>query len=349
LLLAADREEFTEKLGRSYKAMSYHPVDKPEEAAAADEKAKILPVPLSPEEKEQQLIARISNWLRFIIIFALTLWVLSLWGYRIPYAVAITQAVFESLVTLTLALLFWRIASRYIERKMKEVAPEPEDESEDEPEEYGGVQRGRSYTLLPMVRKFVGTLLVGMVTLIILSAFGVNIGPLLAGAGVIGLAVGFGAQKLVSAVFSGFFYLLDDAFRVGEYLQAGNVMGTVENIALRNVMLRHHRGMLQIVPYSELGSTTNFMRGGMVIKFNLEFPHGTDIDLVRRVIKKVGIAMPEDEEFGKDFIRPVKSQGIREITNSVMVVRVKFTAKPETQFVIQREAFRRITDALMKK
>ena len=314
-----------------------------------EDEALIDPAALSPEQKEHLLVARVGMWIRFIIIVALIIYVLNLWGYDIPYAAAITQAVFESLITLSLALLFWRVASTYIEKKINEGAPEVEEDKDEDGDGWGGVQRGRSYTLLPMVRKFIGTVLTVMVTLIILSSIGVNIGPLLAGAGVIGLAIGFGAQKLVSDVFSGFFYLMDDAFRIGEYLQTGNIMGTVENITLRNVMLRHHRGMLQIVPYSELGSITNFMRGGMVIKFNLEFPYGTDIDLVRRIIKKVGVAMMEDEELGKDFIQPVKSQGVREITNSVMVIRVKFTAKPGTQFVIRREAYRRITDALAKK
>ena len=272
-----------------------------------------------------------------------------MWGYNIPYATAITQAVFESLVILALALLFWRVASSYIERKIQETTPEEEEEEEADGDWGSAAQRGRSYTLLPMVRKFVGTVLVVMVTLIILSSIGVDIGPLLAGAGVIGLAIGFGAQKLVSDVFSGFFYLLDDAFRVGEYLQAGSVSGAVESITLRNVMLRHHRGMLQIVPYSELGSITNFMRGGIVVKFNLEFPYDTDIDKVRKIIKRVGIAMLEDPELGQDFIRPVKSQGVREITSSVMVIRVKFTAQPGKHFVIRREAYRRITEALAAK
>ncbi len=199
---------------------------------------------------------------------------------------------------------------------------------------------------MPMVRKFIASILVVMVTLTILSSLGVDIGPLLAGAGVIGLAVGFGAQKLVSDMFSGFFYLLDDAFRVGEYLTAGTVSGTVESISLRNIMLRHHRGMLQIVPHSELGAITNYMRGGMIVKFNLDFPYDADIDKIRKIIKKVGIAMLDDEEIGKDFIRPVKSQGVREITNSVMTIRVKFTAKPGTHFVIRREAYKRVTEAL---
>lgn len=301
------------------------------------------------ETKKRLLIRRIQRGARVVILAALGAWVLKLWGYQIPYAAEITNAVFDSLVTLALALMFWRLASGYIERKIKEAAPEEEENKEEDDEWGGAANRGRSYTLLPMVRKFIGTVLVVMVTLIILSSLGVDIGPLLAGAGVVGLAIGFGAQKLVADVFSGFFYLLDDAFRVGEYMEAGGVSGAVEAITLRNVMLRHHRGMLQIVPYSELGAITNFMRGGIVVKFNLEFPYDTDIDKVRKIIKKVGQAMLKDPEFGDDFIQPVKSQGVREITSSVMVIRVKFTAKPGTHFVIRREAYRRITEALAAK
>jgi len=107
--------------------------------------------------------------------------------------------------------------------------------------------------------------------------------------------------------------------------------------------------MLQVVPHSDLGAITNYMRGGIVIKFPLEFPYDTDIDKVRKIIKKVGQAMLTDEEIGEDFLQPVKSQGVNEITNSVMVIRVKFTAKPGKQFVIKREAFRRITEALNAK
>jgi len=301
------------------------------------------------KRKEQQLVVRVRRVARLGILAALGIWMLSFWGYHIPYARAIVSATFDILLTLTLALTFWRVASSYIERKIKQATPE-EEENEAQDDEWGAAAtRGRGYTLYPMVRKFLGTVLVVMVTMIILSSLGVDIGPLLAGAGVIGLAIGFGAQKLVADVFSGFFYLLDDAFRVGEYLQAGSVSGAVEAITLRNVMLRHHRGMLQIVPYSELGAITNFMRGGIVVKFNLEFSYDSNIDQIRKIIKKVGRAMLEDPEFGKDFIRPVKSQGVREITNSVMVIRVKFTAQPGTHFVIRREAYRRITEALAAK
>ena len=200
------------------------------------------------------------------------------------------------------AFFLWKIIDLFIRNhlKNKELAQAAE---EDVDSEWGDAPLlDRSHTLLPVVRKFIGITMLVMTIMLILSALGINIGPLLAGAGVVGIAIGFGAQKLVSDVLSGLFYLLDDAFRVGEYIEAGSITGAVEKITLRNVMLRHHRGMLQIVPYSDLGAITNFMRGGIVVKFNLQFPYDTDVDVVRKVIKRVGIAMLDDPEFGKNFI-----------------------------------------------
>jgi small-conductance mechanosensitive channel len=296
-------------------------------------------------EKGRLLYQKSKNLARAGLILAISIWIAGLWQIKIPFFSGFAKVALDALIILTLALIFWQFTSSWIEKKIQESLPEEEEEKQDD--EWGGAaSQGRSYTLLPMIRKFIASVLVIMVTMTILSSMGVDIGPLLAGAGVVGLAVGFGAQKLVSDMFSGFFYLLDDAFRVGEYLTAGSVSGTVEAITLRNIMLRHHRGMLQIVPHSELGAITNFMRGGMIVKFNLDFPYDTDIDKVRKIIKKVGIAMLDDPDIGKDFIQPVKSQGVREITNSVMTIRVKFTAQPGTHFVIRREAYKRITEAL---
>jgi small-conductance mechanosensitive channel len=302
-------------------------------------------------EHKKEMAKKVHFYFRLLLIAALTTWVLSIWGYTIPFAHEAMRAIFESLITLSLAITAWRLTSTYIQRKMEEYEPEPTKENEEDvDDEFGGAtQRGRGHTLLPMLRKVLGTVLVVMVVLTILSSLGLNIGPLLAGAGVLGLAVGFGARKLVSDILCGFFFLLDDAFRVGEYIQTGSIRGTVETITLRNVMLRHHLGMLQVVPHSDLGAVTNYMRGGIVIKFPLEFPYDTDIEKVRKIIKKVGQAMLEDETLGDDFLQPVKSQGVNQITNSVMVIRVKFTAKPGKQFVIKREAYRRITEALNAK
>ncbi|THB76871.1 MAG: hypothetical protein D6B25_08660 [Desulfobulbaceae bacterium] len=309
---------------------------------------------LSEEEQEAREAGRrayikASNVTRIIVSLGVMFWVADLWNFHIPYLSQMTAAFIDILIIMAAALLFWQFIDRWIENKLASSLPEPTDEEADQDEWGGAANLDRSHTLLPMVRKFVGSTLVVMVVLTILSAMGINIGPLLAGAGVVGLAVGFGAQKLVSDVFSGFFYLLDDAFRVGEYIEAGGISGAVEAITLRNVMIRHHLGMLQIVPFSDLGAVTNFMRGGVVVKFTLDFPYNADVEKIRKVIKKVGQAMLKNEEYGDDFISPVKSAGVREITNSVMTIRVKFTAQPGTHFVIRREAYRLITEALAAK
>jgi small-conductance mechanosensitive channel len=302
------------------------------------------------EDHEARYVIIARRVVRACIIFAVAFWLLDVWGFDLPFGRALTNAIFDILVTLILAYILWNVTSNYISRKLQEAMPADEEGSSKEDDEWGAAATlGRSHTLLPMLRKSIGSVLVVIVTLMILSSIGVEITPLLAGAGIAGIAIGFGARKLVSDIFSGFFFLIDDAFRVGEYLKAGGISGRVEKITLRNLFLRHHRGMLQIVPYSDLGPVTNFMRGGLVIKFNLEFPYDTDIDKVRKTIKKVGNKMLEDEEFGQSFIKPVKSQGVRNIADSVMTIRVKFTAIPGKHFLIRREAYRQITEALEKK
>ena len=298
----------------------------------------------------RRIVAKVMPVARTGVVMVLGFWLASLWGYDLPFMSKLVGAAVDSLVIVALALIFWRALSSWIEAKIVESMPEKSGEDDTHDDEWGPhTVQDRSLTLLPIVRKFVGIILVVMVAMTVLSSLGVDIGPLLAGAGVLGLAVGFGAQKIVSDIFSGFFYLLDDAFRVGEYVNAGSISGTVEKITLRNLMLRHHRGMLQIVPHSDLGPITNFMRGGIIEKFSLDFPYDTDIDKIRKIIKKVGQEMLDDPELGENFLRPMKSQGVREITNSVMTIRVKFTAKPGTHFLIRREAFKRITQALTAK
>jgi small-conductance mechanosensitive channel len=285
---------------------------------------------------------------RVIIFLVLLIWVLHAFGIELPYAARVADSGFEILVTIVMALVTWRMLNAYVTRKLAETAPAPSEEDEEE-EEMAGVILDRSHTLLPMLRKFIGTVLFTMVILIVLSSLGVDIGPLIAGAGVIGLAIGFGARKLVADVISGFFFLLDDAFRVGEYIQAGGVTGTVEATTLRNAIIRHHLGALQIVSYSDMGTVNNYMRGGLVVKMKFDLPYDTSIEKVRKIVKKVGKKMLADPEYSADFLQPIKSQGVYKVGDSVLTFRVKFTAKPGKQFVIKREAFRLIKDALEKK
>ena len=202
---------------------------------------------------------------RIIICVSLVLWLFSVWGVQLPFIKQTVNATFSILVTLILAHMVWSFLNRYIQKKLDAVAPKNLDKDIDEiDEEFTSIQLDRSYTLLPMFRKFVGIVMIVMVILIVLSSMGINIAPLLAGAGVVGLAISFGSRKLVEDVLSGIFYLTDDAFRIGEWIASGNVEGTVEGFNIRNIRLRDSKGALQIIPFSKLGTITNYNRGGMV-------------------------------------------------------------------------------------
>jgi moderate conductance mechanosensitive channel len=103
-------------------------------------------------------------------------------------------------------------------------------------------------------------------------------------------------------IVSGIFFMTDDAFRVGEYIDTRRLKGTVEKITLRSVQLRHQNGQIHTVPFGQLSAITNFSRDWATVKFNIRIEHGTDLEKVRKVIKKVGRQMLEDQEIGSEFI-----------------------------------------------
>ena len=117
-----------------------------------------------------------------------------------------------------------------------------------------------------------------------LTTPGLDIGPLLAGLGVVGIAIGFGAQSLVRDVISGIFFLMEDAFRVGEYIDTGRLRDTVEGMSLRSVRLRHQNGQVHTIPFGQVQSVTNYSRDWSVVKFNLHLDPTADIETVRKTI-----------------------------------------------------------------
>ena len=142
--------------------------------------------------------------------------------------------------------------------------------------------------------------------LIVLSQLGIDTAPLIAGAGVFGLAISFGSQSLVRDIISGLFYIWDDAFRVGEYIDTGRLKGTVEALGIRSVKLRHHNGPLHTIPYGQLGAVTNLSRDFATIKFNLRLEPRTDVELVRKTAKRLGIDMQEEPEIAAEVLLPLK-------------------------------------------
>ncbi|MEO0392350.1 MAG: mechanosensitive ion channel domain-containing protein [Pseudomonadota bacterium] len=211
--------------------------------------------------------------------------------------------------------------------------------------EMGGQGGTRLATVLPLFRKTGHSLILITFVLLALSELGVNIAPFIAGFGIIGLAVGFGAQTLVRDVVSGLFFLIDDAFRIGEYVDIGGTMGTVEKISARSLRLRHHRGPLHTVPYGEIAKLTNYSRDWVIVKLKFRVPFDTDINRVKKIFKQIGRDLLEHEELGPDFIQPFKSQGVFDVDDSAIIVRGKFMSKPGKQFLIKREVYVRVQRA----
>jgi len=206
----------------------------------------------------------------------------------------------------------------------------------------------RLATVMPILRGVVLTAVFGLTGLVLLSRLGVDIGPLLAAFSILGLAVSFGSQALVRDIVSGFFFMLEDAFRVGEYVDTGRLKGTVEKISLRSMQLRHQSGQVHTVPFGQVQSLTNASRDWATIKFNVRLDHSADIEKARKTIKKIGLALLEDPEYGPHFIAQLKMQGVADITDAAIVIRLKFTAKPNQASMLQREALKRVYRGLIE-
>ena len=209
-------------------------------------------------------------------------------------------------------------------------------------DEGGGSGLSRVETLLPLLKNFALTVIVIMVAMMTLSSLGVDIGPLIAGAGVVGLALGFGSQALVRDVVAGVFFLLDDAFRLGEYIEVENLRGRVENISIRSMQLRHHRGPLQTVPFGEIKSIVNHSRDWVIVKLEFRVPFETDVNKIKKLVKKLAADLLEDPLIGDSFIEPLKSQGVRRMEEFNMVIGLKYTSKPGEQFMIRKTVYQRV-------
>ncbi|WP_299348580.1 mechanosensitive ion channel family protein [uncultured Shimia sp.] len=250
----------------------------------------------------------------------------------------------DVIVILFIGYIVFNAFRIWIDSKIREEqgeAPEEEAELGDEGGEGGA---SRLATLLPLFRNFILIIIFVTIVLIALMELGVNVSPLFAGAGVVGLAVGFGAQTLVRDIFSGAFFLFDDAFRKGEYIDIGGVKGTVEKISVRSFQLRHHLGPLHTVPFGEIQHLTNYSRDWVIMKLPLRVTYDTDVEKVRKLIKKLGVELLDDPVIGSNFIQPLKSQGVIQMQDSAMIIRVKFMTKPGDQWLVRKKVFQEIRD-----
>lgn len=304
------------------------------------------------EQADETVNSAIARGARLLLLVLTVVALSAAWRIN-PFAMAgsglgadISGAVLQVTVALLVAYVIWQTIKIFIDRKIAEEDAEMAALGIEPGEmEMGGEGMSRMRTLLPLFRRTVQIILGVIVVMIVLAALGVEIGPVLAGAGVVGLAIGFGSQALIRDIVSGAFFLIDDAFRLGEYIDVGEVKGTVEKMSVRSLRLRHHRGAVHTVPFGEVKTLTNYSRDWAIMKLKFRVPFDADVRQVKKIFKKIGAELMEHPEIGEDFIQPFKSQGVLEVDDYGLVIRAKFMSKPGKQFMIRKEAYIAVQNA----
>jgi moderate conductance mechanosensitive channel len=241
-------------------------------------------------------------------------------------------------IILLVADLLWQATKTAIDRKLAEA------EDLGQPNTDEARRRARMRTLLPIFRNILFVVVIAVAVLMTLAAMGFEIGPLVAGLSVVGVAIGFGCQNFIRDIIAGMFYLLDDAFRVGEYIQSGNYKGTVEGFSIRSVKLRHQNGPLFTVPFGLLGAVQNMSRDWVITKLTVGITYDSDIDRARKLIKQIGLDLTQDPEFAPLILEPLKMQGVDALGDFAVQIRMKMTTLPGQNSMIRRRAL-----AMIKK
>jgi small conductance mechanosensitive channel len=200
----------------------------------------------------------------------------------------------------------------------------------------------RADTLSSVIRWVLRTAILMVAAVMLLGQLGVQIGPILAAAGVVGIAVGFGAQNLVQDVISGFFLLLEDQVRVGDVVQLNDKSGLVEKITLRMIILRDTTGSVHYVRNGKIDVVTNMTKEFSYAVFDIGVAYGEDPDRVSAAIKAVGKDLQQDPAFKGDILAPVEVFGLDKFAESAMVIKARIKTRPSKQWAVGREFNRRL-------
>ena len=309
----------------------------PVEPEPEEDHGHTLPPLESQERPRMRTYRELGDHAAAIAAWLASVWlILKLWSTGTGNETGLFSGLWSIVVVGLVFYLAWMAVRIAFDRKIEEeggfVVPEPGDEA-------AHTSASRLATLLPLFRNAMLIFMLATFIMMALSQVGVNIGALFAGAGIVGLAVGFGSQKLIQDIFSGTFYLIDDAFRRGEYIDVGGTKGRVEQISIRSMQLRHHMGQLHTVPFGDIKQMTNYSRDWIIMKLPFRLTFDTDPNLVHKLVKKLGQELLDDPELGPLFLQPLKSQGVYRMDESAMVIRVKFMTRPGDQFQVRKRVY----------
>jgi len=297
--------------------------------------ARLLPRLLA---RGRRYVAPIGLLARLVIAVIAAVAVLEAWGVGAvawlgsPVGRRLSNTAFGLAVIAVLAVVAWEATSVAIERTL---APAN-----------GGARSAerdrRLRTLLPLVRTTANIALAAIITMTVLAELGVNIGPLIAGAGVVGIAVGFGAQKLVQDVITGVFILMEDTISVGDVVDVGSHSGLVEALTIRSVRLRDQAGSVHTVPFSAVTSVVNMTKDFSHFVLDVGVSYREDTDQVVEVLKEIDEEMRAEPEFARRMIAPIEILGVDRFADSAVMVKARLKTRPIEQWTVGREFNRRM-------
>lgn len=248
------------------------------------------------------------------------------------FTTSLLRSGFHILIILLIAWIALKMAKKLSQGLVRFVTRQKEDEE----------FQKRTRTLGEVVRYVIVLVVFAVATMTVLKELGIDIGPVLAAAGIVGLAVGFGAQSLVKDVISGFFILLEDQIRVGDVINIADKGGLVEKVGLRTTVLRDLQGNVHYVPNGNISVVTNMTKEFSRYVFDIGVAYREDVDEVIEVIKGIDEEMRQDPEFKDDIIEPIEIMGLDQFANSAIVIRARTTTLPIKQWRVGREFNRRI-------
>ena len=248
------------------------------------------------------------------------------------------QVFVNILIIVFIGFFGWKTLSTLIKKKLDSL-----ENSKDE------AQTQRINTLFRILRNFVSIAILIVVTMLILSELGIEIGPLIAAAGVVGLAVGFGAQTLVKDIITGLFIILEGQITIGDIVEVAGHSGRVEAITIRTVRLRDVNGHLHVIPFSEVTTVKNITQDQDYHSFEIGVSYNEDVDHVIDTIEKIGKDLQKDKDFKSKINGKIEVFGLDKFEDSAIIIKGRIPTVHKQQWIVKREFNRRVKIAFDKR
>lgn len=266
-------------------------------------------------------LAHLAVWLAFIEL-GLRVWGMSLIRFTEGDGHEVSVKLFSLGGTLIFAWLIWILSDTAVHHALTRSRK--------------GLANARAQTMMPLIRNVLFVAIFIIATIVALANMGMNVTPLLAGAGVIGLAIGFGAQSLVADLITGLFIIIEDSLAIDDYVDVGGHLGTVEGLTIRTVRLRDIDGIVHTIPFSEIKSIKNYSREFGYAIFRVAIPYNMEIDDAIKLMRDVGQKMRTDPLQRRNIWSPLEIQGVESFESGSAILRARFKTAPIKQWEVSR-------------